>query len=241
MLSLTKWCEINKLTINLDKCSYIILKNPQNKFLFNHSNLLLNNKPIKFANQVTFLGVKINSNLNWSRDISDLLSQLRPLGGLLYQSSQYLPKSLLLTLYNSYIHSKLNYCIEAWGNAPLKYLNKVFLFQKKIIRIIHKKPFDHSSAELFKVSKVLTVFQIFKFKILLKAHSSFYTPTNHSHSTIHTRHSQLSLPLPPSKTAAGHRRNVYQESALWNDLPRRLRELRCPTTFRRELKLYLLD
>ena len=102
---LTKWCKTNKLTINFEKCSYIILKNPQNKFLFNHSNLLLNNKPIKFANQVTFLGVKIDPNLNWSRHISDLLSQLRPLGGLLYRSSQYLPKSLLLTLYNSYIHS----------------------------------------------------------------------------------------------------------------------------------------
>ena len=84
LLSLTKWCKTNKLTINFEKCSYIILKNPQNKFLFNHSNLLLNNKPIKFANQVTFLGVKIDPNLNWSRHISDLLSQLRPLGGLLY-------------------------------------------------------------------------------------------------------------------------------------------------------------
>ena len=59
-------------------------------------------------------------------------------------------KLILILIYNSFVNSKLSYCIEIWSNAPAVYLNKLFLMQKKIIRIINKKPFDYSTSELFK-------------------------------------------------------------------------------------------
>ena len=128
-----------------------------------------------------------------------LLNQLRPVAGLLYRCSLCFPLDILLMLYNSFINSKLNYAIEAWGNAPVLHLNKLLVLQKKMLRIINKKPIDAPSAPLFKDCNVLNVFNLFQFKILLKSHSTFYS-SNIAHATfVHTtRQCNINLPLPQS-------------------------------------------
>lgn len=239
--SLSIWCNKNKLTINYEKCNYIVLKNYQNPFQILENCILLNKRPINYSNSITFLGVQIDKNLNWSLHISNLLTKLRPLSGLIYRCSEYLPQKILLLIYNSFINSKLNYCAEAWGNAANTHLNKIFIFQKKVMRIMNKKPFDYPSAPLFTKHKVLSIYQIYRFKVLKKAHSFFYSDNFFPTHSINTRQSFINLPLPHSQTAAGHRRNCYQEVALWNELPIPLRSISNPNEFGRKLRLYLLE
>ena len=50
---LNKYCEMNKLTINYEKTSFIIFKNYQNKFSF-QLNLKMNNKTIAETNEIKF-------------------------------------------------------------------------------------------------------------------------------------------------------------------------------------------
>lgn len=219
----------------------MVLKNPQNTFTLVENQILLNNKPLNYSNNIKFLGIIIDKHLNWSEHINNLLIQLRPLSGLLYRCSQYLPYKILILIYNSFINSKLNYGIEAWGNAPTKYINRLYLYQKKVVRILNKKPFDFSTSLLFTNNKLLNIHLIYRFKTLKKAHSFFYTSVNHQHSSVHTRQTLHNLPLPPSTTAAGHRRPRYQEAALWNNLPIDLRLIRDPVAFGRRLKLYLVE
>ena len=55
--------------------------------------------------------------------------------------------------------------IISWGIAAKSHLNKVLLFQKRIFRIIYKKPFDFSSAKLFRENRILPADKLFKVKV----------------------------------------------------------------------------
>ena len=66
----------------------------------------------------------------------------------------------LLALYNSYIHSCLNYANLAWGCNYQTNLKKLRSQQKHAIRIVHNKTkFEHTK-ELFKSTNVLNLYKL---------------------------------------------------------------------------------
>jgi len=95
---------------------------------------------------------------------------------------------ILIILYNSLINSKLSYCLDSWGNASQTALNKILLLQKRILQYILKKDFLHYTAPLFKKTNILQIENLYKLKILQKAHKFYYSNTKkslivHSYST----------------------------------------------------------
>ena len=54
-------------------------------------------------------------------------------------------KETLITLYYKFICPCLCHCNHVWGNAYVSYPEKLFLMQKKIVRMIHSvKPKTHT-------------------------------------------------------------------------------------------------
>ena len=234
------WCIANKLTLNLTKTNYIIVKNYQKNFVLN-STIHIDNIPLSPSSEIKFLGVVIDTNLNWCAHINSLRTQLNKVTGMIYLASKFLPYKALILLYNSLINSKLTYCLEAWGNAPKTHLNKLLLIQKRIIRIIfHKSPTEHTSP-LFIKAEILPIDLLYIYRLCLLGHSAYYTPSHTKQPpTYLTRHSELSLPLPLSTSAAGHRQVSYQMSSNWNKLPLTLRHHQSFATFKILLKKHLL-
>jgi len=240
--SIEKWCVKNKLTLNTDKTYYIVLKNYQSSQTLTPNTLTIFNKPISEAESIKFLGVYIDKTLSWKSHIDNLCERIRPMVGALYRCSKFLPKKVLILIYNALVNSKLNYCIEAWGKTSDSNLNKLIVYQKKIIRIIFKKrPLSHT-LELFKKSAILSIEKLYKFRTLLYAHSLFHTSTvHHVQHSHYTRSSIINLSLPSSTTAAGHRRTAFQCAALWNNLPVAIRTQQARSVFRVGLRAHLLE
>ena len=61
----------------------------------------------------------------------------------IYKCSHYLPRKLLIQIYNSFINSKISYCIESRGNAPNTH-TPLFIYCK-LIRIIRGKHYLNPS------------------------------------------------------------------------------------------------
>jgi hypothetical protein len=61
--ALDYWCKCNKLTINLEKTNYIIIKNHQNPFCLPNRLLKISNTTIEEAINIGFLEIIIDSNL----------------------------------------------------------------------------------------------------------------------------------------------------------------------------------
>ena len=132
---------------------------------------------------------------------------------------QHVNRDVLLLLYYSFVHSKI-YCLNSWGIAAKSYLNKVLLFEERILHISYKKPFDFPAAKLFQENTILTADKLFTVKVLTSAHSLFYSNkrslVTHDH---FARKSLSNLPIPLYTSSAGQNSRSYQQNNLWNQLP----------------------
>ena len=161
---------------------------------------------------IKFLGVIINSTLNWALHISVLCNELKKMSGLLFRASQFQLLKAIILLYNTFAHCKPVYCMETWGNAPNTHLKKLYIIQKQLVRTVFRKPPWGYSAQIFKKkAKILPVLLLYKHQISLIAGGIFYNdpPPN---PTYPTRSSKINLPLPPSSSACGHCQPNYQAS-----------------------------
>ena len=125
--------------------------------------------------------------------------------------------------------------------GPITNLNKILIFQIKMLRIINRKPYDFSASPLYKKNKILDIYNLYKFKILIRAHSSFYA-TDFSQLTDYpnTRQKHFNLKVPFFCSTAGQRSLSYQESALWNPLPKEIKSIVNKTEYRSRLRRHLL-
>lgn len=241
LAAVAEWCKTNKLTLNLEKTNYIVFKNHQNTRTLAANSIKFYNQPITQVDSVRFLGVYFDENLTWKAHIDQQLKTLRPSVSLMYRISKYLPKQVLIIFYNSFILSKLSYCIEVWGSAAETHTHKILLFQKKIVRNIYQTERLASSDPLFRKTNIFKINELYNYKLLIKAHKTFYSSTSHHHiKRVSTRSSTLNLSFPKSTTSSGHRRVSYQMAALWNGLPDNLRSVRSQAVFRVALKRHLL-
>ena len=71
-------------------------------------------------------------------------------------------KIVLLNLYYMLIYPYITYCNTIWGRAPNVYLDKTYILQKQIVRIIsHVGFFDHTEP-LFSTLQIMNIYQIKK-------------------------------------------------------------------------------
>ena len=112
-----------------------------------------------------FLGVIIDSKLNWKKHISYITGKIARGIGVITKARKLLDKETLITLYYTFIYPYMCYCNHVWGNTYVTYLEKLFLMQKKIVRIIHGVRPRTGTKPLFEDAKILDVFQINKYLI----------------------------------------------------------------------------
>ena len=78
--------------------------------------------------------------------------------------SYFLITSDMIKLYYALFYPHLIYCIEIWDHGYVSNLNSIYLIKKKILKIIFNKPNDFSTVSLFKENKILSLYDICKYK-----------------------------------------------------------------------------
>ena len=99
----------------------------------------MNDSIINSASHLNYLGVIIDSKLNWIPLIKYVKNKVSKGIGIMFKERDYLNNTCLSNMYHldhTYIFPYLIYCIEVWGNASQCHLLPLFLTQKKIIRLI---------------------------------------------------------------------------------------------------------
>ena len=164
LFNLYEYSCANRLVINVEKCCYIEFNsNPADNKMFLG---ILNNEFEKVSN-CKFLGVYINDNLNWDDQINNVKSQVAKSCGSLYSIRLHVPPKILRQVYISLVQPYLNYCIPLWGaNFYSDSLTKLFILQKKCIRIVARKTekidnmFQHTKPIFFKL-KLLSISSLY--------------------------------------------------------------------------------
>ena len=128
-------------------------------------NINIDGSTVNQTDCVKFLGLQIDPQLTWKKHIDFLCNKIAKIIGVLYRVKFYLPRSILLLLYNSLIFSTLSYCNIVWGNTFTTYLNRLYILQKKAIRLITSTGYSSNVNKLFNKLNILTVFDIYRHQL----------------------------------------------------------------------------
>ena len=191
-------------------------------------NIIIYNVPLERKQHTKFLGVYIDENLNWNQHIRHVTNCISRNVGILYKTTNYLPKTTLFMLYYSLILSYITYCNLVWATGAKTKIDPIHLLQKKGIRICTGSQYLAHTYPLFNELKTLNVIHInslqsllfmFKFKNNLLPYSfhNFFTLNSTIHS-YRTRNSPNFHSVNPRLLIA-HRYIRHHGPDLWNALP----------------------
>ena len=167
---ISKWLQINKLSLNIAKTKYMIFHKPKRKLP--KLTLNINGINIEQCSTFNFLGLTLNQNLTWNDHIRKISLKIARSIGQLKNLKHFLPSRILTTLYNSLILPHFQYSILIWGSQSKKLLK----LQKKAIRVITNSKYNAHTNPLFKKLNLLTLDKIYQHQVL----NFFFKLKNHT-------------------------------------------------------------
>ena len=166
------WFMVNKLSLNVSKTKFITFGK---RFQNLHLNISANNIPIEKVNSIKFLGVEIDSLLNWNCHINVIQRKISRSLGIMYQVKNKINVDSKLTLYNTLIFPHLMYCCSVWGITYVTRLQCLIVLQKKALRIIANTSYNAHSSFLFYNFRCLKLLDLVKFcvnNVMYKAYNN---------------------------------------------------------------------
>lgn len=229
------WCFSNKLIINTSKTKYIIFQNRATEL--QGITLQLNNTILEKVNNTKFLGLHIDENLSWTMHINHVISKLNSAYYVLRNLKSIMDTEYLLNIYYSLAYSHIKYLILYWGQS--KDINRIFVQQKRILRMMFSCHPLESCRPLFKSNNILTVASLFIYEasLFVKNNLEIFQLNNnvHNHNTrfannIHINNFRLSF----YKKSA-----LYTCSTIYNRLPEHIKSTNTLAKFKKELRSFL--
>ena len=189
------------------------------------------NEPIKCVSNTKFLGVIIDSKLNWAAHILYIKNKIAKSLGIIFKIRSFLDKLTLRNMYFTFIYPYLIYCVEVWGNANETHLTPLVKMQKKgIILITFSHYLDHTEP-LFERLNILYLKKLVIQRISLLMykyyHSILPTPLNELFIPNNTHHSYYTRQHLDLHTNIGSTENVYRlfsfhGTHIWNHISKKI-------------------
>ena len=130
LYKIIEWLNINKLSLNKNKSKYMIFH--MHKKEIPCFSLNLGNTNIEKVDDFNYLGLTVDTNLNWKKHTEKVANRCSTIIGVLNRLKYELPLCIKTMLYNTLILPHITYGIMGWGYQGHR-LNKI---QNKAIRII---------------------------------------------------------------------------------------------------------
>ena len=175
-----------------------------------------------------FLGVLIQENLNWNDHIDYVCKKLSKSTGLLSKLKHYVPRYVLLIIYNSLCLSHILYALSVWGNAPYCSIKRVITLQKKGIRHVCNAKYNSHTSPLFKQCNILKTQDMFKLQCcklmlrknrgLINSYHASKLPIKGDATEIVTRQT-FDVSLQTHKALSKINSLNYKVGSSWNTLP----------------------
>ena len=131
----------------------IIFKSKQKKFE-GDLQIKLCGKRLYPTESVKYLGVKIDTNLNWQYHVNDLSIKLNKANYLLFKLRKYVSLKILRYIYFAIFDSNLSYCCLVCAQN-CSTIQRIIILQKKAIRIINFQPKNFHINSLLKKNSIL--------------------------------------------------------------------------------------
>lgn len=137
------WLERWRIQINPTKCQAIIYSKKRSHLNQNVQQIQINGQNINWAHEVKYLGVTLDQKLLFQRQIKISLRKaygsLMKLYPLLNYNSKLNPH-VGVVMYKALLRPIITYACPVWGHAAKTHINRLQIFQNKVLRIATKLP-----------------------------------------------------------------------------------------------------
>ena len=159
---ITDWLALNKLSLNVKKTKFMIFHYRQKNISRFIPEIRIGETIIERVHDFNFLGLTIDENMTWKSHIHKITNKISRAIGIINSLKNTLPRSILLTLYNSLIVPHIQYSILCWGSNP----GNVVTRQKQAVRLISGNKYNSHTQPIFKNMGLLNFQDIFKLNVL---------------------------------------------------------------------------
>lgn len=156
--ALCKWCEVNKLCLNVEKCRSMTFTRKLKAIIYPYS---LDNTPLVRSELVKDLGVYFDSSLSFKQHVeSTVQSAFKTLGFIIRSSDGFCNLTTLKLLYFVFVRSRLEYGSVVW--APYYNLHKLLLerVQRKFLKFLYFKSHGVYPVQGYEDALLLEEFQM---------------------------------------------------------------------------------
>ena len=186
--NIENWMISNKLTLNHSKTKFMVItKQGRNAAM----NIYINNHQIEQVKSIEYLGITIDSKLEWGDQIKKLESSLSTASGIMSKLRHYVTYDCLKSYYYAKVFSSLQYAILAWGGSNPTKLHRLNVLHNNIIRLMILKNLPEnmriSNASIFKSLNILQLNDIYNLELGKFMHKAYYRALPQNLNNMFTR------------------------------------------------------
>ena len=164
---LSKYLNRNKLIPNLKKSKLMMFSSKPYRSL---EDITFNGVVVEWVKEYKYLGLTITSSMSFGPHIDKTCTKISQYSGIFYNLYKFLPRPVMLLIYNTFVLPHLILHIELWGAAPNWHLNKVVVKQNKLLRALLGVQIENGipamhTVDMYKMLKILTVKNLYKFAL----------------------------------------------------------------------------
>ena len=178
---LSNWLKANKITLNASKTELIIFRQRNKHILYRKNpddnlepwklNIKIDGKKIEPSTHVKYLGVLLDSHLEWNYHVDELSTKLSRAVGMLAKIRHYVSKETLNMIYYGIFSSLLHYGSQNWGQSD-NVISKMEKLQNKALRVMNFESPRASANPLYNKCEILKFGDQIKLSNFLFAHDS---------------------------------------------------------------------
>lgn len=245
LAQLVRWCSNNMLEINTSKTKFVVFSSPQ-KPLPSIPPVIIARNDIPVSDCCRFLGVELDSNLKYHRHVAYIRKKMTYGIRLLIKSRLYFNPSILMSLYFSFVHSHISYCITSWGNTYTTHLTSVQTIQNQAIRILTSSPYLSNAKSLLHENNILTVSELVKYNLGIYMYRTINNQLPHfttilSNNNVTRFALNNNFLLPKVRTNYGKQTIHFSGISFWNSLPSDIKVCRSLKVIKSKLKNHIMS
>ena len=244
------WFKSNKLTLNIDKSSYVIFHNRNKKICSYANEIKIGDQVIKRQESAKYIGMILDEKLTWNEHVNMIIRKIVKFFGIFNNMKSYVSSRLARQLYFAFIFPHIKYGIEVYGATSLKNIKRLQVIQNKLLKLLLNKNRLTPTNTIHKENNLLKVNDIHNLYTSLFVRDSIYKETLplfwdyfpsriniHNHNT-RTRHF---LQIPRTRTKLATTSVKYKGATIWNTIKDTAKLSKTRNSFKRHLTNDLLN
>ena len=244
---LSLWFKLNKMSLNVSKTNYIRFGNKKVK---EELEIYIDKSPVEKVLETKFLGVIVNNKLSWVEHIKNVKNKVAKSVGIMYRLKDVITEKIMKLLYCSLILPQLSYCCEIWGNTFNTRLSKLYILQKRAIRLVDNASYLAHTEPLFKKHNCLKLIDIIMNNtciFMYKNHKGLLPEKSNNLfvqvAEVHSYNTRQATNLYLKKNVTSYKAHCISIKGvtLWNTLPSNLTNSESINIFKKQLKKFYIE